>query len=260
MKYRPLISVITVSFNAVKTIEQTILSVINQTYPNVEYIIIDGGSTDGTLDVIKKYQDKIAYWVSEPDRGIYDAMNKGIAKAKGDIIGIINADDWYELDAIESVVNHLNKSKDNSIYYGRLNMRQGNKILYASDVPQKLNGLKKGMVISHPTVFVSKNIYQKEGGFSTDYKIASDWDFILRMYLKGYVFIPIDRVIANFNIGGVSSGISIKTLEELHIIRKKNKVYKIIDFYYLYDMIKLSIFGKYTYAFSLWKNKIFYKK
>ena len=90
----PLITIITVSYNAVKTIEDTIVSVLGQTYNNIEYIIIDGGSTDGTLDIIKKYQDKITYWVSEPDKGIYDAMNKGIAKANGELIGIINSDDW----------------------------------------------------------------------------------------------------------------------------------------------------------------------
>ena len=91
-----LISVVTVSYNAVLTIEQTILSVINQTYPNVEYIIIDGGSTDGTVDIIKKYADKIAYWVSEPDKGIYDAMNKRWLKATGDFIQFLNAGDWFE--------------------------------------------------------------------------------------------------------------------------------------------------------------------
>mgnify|MGYP001033420933 FL=1 len=108
-----LISVVTVSYNAVLTIEQTILSVINQTYPNVEYIIIDGGSTDGTVDIIKKYADKIAYWVSEPDKGIYDAMNKGGLKATGDFIQFLNAGDWFENEhVIEKIFKDWYKRVD----------------------------------------------------------------------------------------------------------------------------------------------------
>lgn len=104
MKNNPLISVVTVSYNAVLTIEQTILSVINQTYPHIEYIIIDGGSTDGTVDIIKKYANRIAYWVSEPDKGIYDAMNKGIRTAKGEWINFMNAGDlFYSKDTLEKV-------------------------------------------------------------------------------------------------------------------------------------------------------------
>ena len=107
-----LISVITVSYNAVSTIEQTILSVINQTYSNIEYIIIDGGSTDGTIDIIRRYEDKIAYWVSEPDRGIYDAMNKGASKANGEYIAFLNSDDWYELDAVSIIAQFADGKTD----------------------------------------------------------------------------------------------------------------------------------------------------
>ena len=112
-----LISIVTVSYNAVLTIEQTILSVINQTYPNVEYIIIDGGSTDGTVDIIKKYANKIAYWVSEPDKGIYDAMNKGGLKATGDFIQFLNAGDWFENEhVIEKIFKDWYKRVD--VIYG----------------------------------------------------------------------------------------------------------------------------------------------
>lgn len=117
MKNNILISVVTVSYNAVATIEQTLLSVINQTYPNIEYIIIDGGSTDGTVDIIKKYADEIVYWISEPDKGIYDAMNKGIKKANGEWINFINAgDSYYDKKSIEQIV--LSFHEEGIIYYG----------------------------------------------------------------------------------------------------------------------------------------------
>ncbi len=113
MSKLPLVSIITVVYNGAKTLEQTILSVLNQTYKNIEYIIIDGESTDGTLDIIEMYRDKISTCISEPDEGLYDAMNKGVSIANGELIGIINSDDWFEKNAVElvvsSYVNNLNK-------------------------------------------------------------------------------------------------------------------------------------------------------
>lgn len=115
-----LISIVTVSYNAVLTIEQTILSVINQTYPNVEYIIIDGGSTDGTVDIIKKYEDKIAYWVSEPDKGIYDAMNKGVVVATGEWINFMNAGDIFtDGDVIDKLFHQIRGKKRCVSKFGR---------------------------------------------------------------------------------------------------------------------------------------------
>ncbi|MDO4880112.1 MAG: glycosyltransferase family 2 protein [Capnocytophaga sp.] len=261
MKNSPLISIITVSYNAVKTIEDTILSVINQTYPNIEYIIIDGGSTDGTLDIIKKYQERIAYWVSEPDKGIYDAMNKGIAKATGELVGIINSDDWYELDAIENVLSLYEETNTPMIYHGGLNViKEDNAIFYTSKAPIKINRLKKGMIINHPATFVPKKIYEDIGGFSTSYKIASDYDFILRAFMKGYSFKPIHNVLANFRIGGVSTSISKGSLKELHTIRKNNNTYTLLDKYYIYDMFKYIIAGKYLHSISLIKNKFLASK
>lgn len=108
-KKLPLVSIVTVSYNAVSTIEQTILSVINQSYPNIEYIVIDGGSTDGTVDIIKKYSDRIAYWVSEPDKGMYDALRKGFSRITGSFCCYINSDDFYALSAIETVAEVFQK-------------------------------------------------------------------------------------------------------------------------------------------------------
>ncbi len=119
--HKPLMSIITVVFNGEKFLEQTIQSVINQTYKNIEYIIIDGGSTDGTLDIIKKYKDKIDYWASEKDEGIYDAMNKGIKVAKGKYLAFINADDWYEDNALNHVFSAYSQNQNIDFFYGNLN-------------------------------------------------------------------------------------------------------------------------------------------
>lgn len=117
----PLISIITVVYNGEKYLEQTIQSVINQTYKNIEYIVIDGGSTDGTLDIIKKYEEHISYWVSESDKGLYDAMNKGIGVAKGELIGMINSDDWYELEAVE-IMAEAYKNNPTKVYFMQTDM------------------------------------------------------------------------------------------------------------------------------------------
>ncbi|MCB0383237.1 MAG: glycosyltransferase, partial [Psychroserpens sp.] len=117
MTKEPLISIITVVFNGEKYLQQTIDSVTNQTYKNIEYIIIDGGSTDETLNIIKANESHIDFWISERDNGLYDAMNKGISKAKGELIGMINSDDWYELNAVETVVNTYLKNPEKRIFH-----------------------------------------------------------------------------------------------------------------------------------------------
>lgn len=199
----PLVSIITVVFNAAATIERTIQSVLSQSYGNIEYIIIDGGSTDGTLDVIDKYRDRFAYFVSEPDGGIYDAMNKGIRKATGDIIGLLNADDWYEPGAIQSVADAFT-GDDVDIVYGGIFLvdSRGEKRMH------KRGDLEKcftGMPIPHPATFVCKKAYEKYGLFDTSYRIAGDHDLVLRMYVQGARFKAMNAVTTNFSLSGISS-------------------------------------------------------
>lgn len=220
----PLITIITVSYNAVKTIEDTIVSVLGQTYNNIEYIIIDGGSTDGTLDIIKKYQDKITYWVSEPDKGIYDAMNKGIAKANGELIGIINADDWYELNAIEQSVE-IYKQERFDVLYGNMNFLRRKGYILKITPPENIKKIKKKMIICHPSCFITKNAYNKWGLYDKSFKIAADYDLLLRYYIKGAIFKKVNFLIANFREGGVSSYFSIKNFLENIKARKNNKVF-----------------------------------
>ncbi|KQT17890.1 hypothetical protein ASG31_03900 [Chryseobacterium sp. Leaf404] len=250
----PLISIITVVYNGENTIRQTIESVLNQTYKNIEYIIVDGKSTDKTLDIIDDYKDRIAHVISEKDKGIYDAMNKGIALAKGKVIGLINADDYYENDAVEHIARHYQPGMVN--YYGAMRSIDEDGKTFVSPPVQHLDKLKRGMVVSHPSLFVNNEVYEKYGVFSLDYKVAADWDFTLRCFMKGVTFIKIEKIISNFRIGGVSGALSKKHLRELSVIRKKNGAAGTVDFYYLYDSLRFFIFGKHLYRLFLLKKKI----
>lgn len=197
---KPLISIITVVFNGEKYLEQTIQSVINQTYDNVEYIIIDGGSNDGTLDIIKKYDEAIDYWVSEPDEGIYDAMNKGIQTATGKFIAFINADDWYEEQAIDYVIEAYSQEHNIDFFYGNLNyIKENGKVVLWEG-----NRGKNGLEIPHPTCFIRSSILKKDL-FNTDFKIAADAELILRLFNSNIESLYINKVIANFRDGGISS-------------------------------------------------------
>ena len=208
---KPIVSIITVCLNSEKNIVQTIESVLNQTYKNIEYIIIDGGSTDKTLEYIREYHPKFngrMNWITEKDEGLYFAMNKGIKMASGNILGIINSDDWYEKNAIECVVNEYINNPDIEFFYGNLNWINEEKNTNNLSVPMKdLNNYtyRYWMPFAHPTAFVCKKVYEKLGVFDTKYKIASDYDFILRCMDNGIKFKYINATLSNFREGGVSS-------------------------------------------------------
>lgn len=192
----PLITIVTVSYNAVETIEKTILSVINQTYYNIEYIIVDGGSTDGTVDIIKKYVDKITYWVSEPDKGIYDAMNKGIIKASGQWINFMNVGDWFNNNnVISDVVSQIN---DNAIIvYGDIIKMLPDIQYYERAEPLTL--LKRKMVFSHQATFVRTD-YHKKYLFDLSFRSSADYHFIYNSYYKRNVlFQYIPLLVANYD-------------------------------------------------------------
>ena len=196
---KPLISVVTVVHNGEKHLKQTINSVIAQDYDNVEYIIIDGGSTDGTLDIIKKYEDQINYWVSEPDSGIYDAMNKGISLCTGDYIAFLNADDWYPENSIELVVNASIKLKPDYIF-GDMDLYNEN-VFVGKRKPYKY---KYGTPMGHQAFFVKTSL-MKESPFDITYKMAADYDFMIKLIKTNHSCIQVNKSLANFRITGASS-------------------------------------------------------
>ncbi|HVY75136.1 MAG TPA: glycosyltransferase family 2 protein [Puia sp.] len=195
----PLISVVTIVLNGEKHLEQTIRSVLEQTYPNKQYIIIDGGSTDGSLDIIRRYEKDIHYWNSEKDKGISDAFNKGVAHATGDIIGIINADDWLEPYALELVAGYMGTG---DICYGNIQLWKNEK----KELIQKGNVelLTREMTIHHPTVFIKQKVYETFGGYDVRYRCAMDYDLLLRLRVNQCNFVYIPRVLSNMRWGGFS--------------------------------------------------------
>jgi glycosyltransferase involved in cell wall biosynthesis len=204
------VSIITISYNSEKTIEDTIRSVISQSWNEMEYIIIDGGSSDSTKNIIEKYRNKISHFVSEPDHGIYDAMNKGLKLASGDLIGIINSDDIFaDENVIRDVVIQIEKEKTDSIYADLVYVQREdvNKILrYWKAGPYKPGHFRKGWMPPHPTFFVRKKIYDQHGYFNTDLKSAADYEIMLRFierYKISVSYLP--RIITKMRIGGKSN-------------------------------------------------------
>lgn len=204
----PLVSIITVVFNGEQTIEQAIQSVLRQDYANIEYIIIDGASTDRTMAVVGKYRDQISTIISEQDEGIYDAMNKGIGLARGELIGMINSDDWYEENIISRVVEQYLESGDNCVYHGRLRIVDENGVQTGIQNPvvDSRFFMRVDCSVCHPTTFIPRRLYQKYGLYDTAFEIAADYDLLLRLYLKKIPFIYLDAFISNFRMGGLSWG------------------------------------------------------
>lgn len=221
----PKITIITVARNAVATIEQTILSVLNQTYPNIEYIIIDGASTDGTIEIIKKYEDKIDYWISEPDTGIYNAMNKGIDHATGDWYFFLGSDDIL-IDKIENIMNDLKNS--NCIYYGNVKLLSNNQIYLG-----KFNSIKLiSRNIPHQAIFYPKRVFETFK-YDIKYKILADYVLNIQCWGK-FKFNYINRVIVLYNDKGISSVVHDKLF-----FKNKQKIFLHNMPYYAYPYIIL---------------------
>ena len=239
----PLITIITVAYNAVKDIENTILSVLNQTYPNIEYIIIDGGSTDGTLDIIKKYEGKISYWVSEPDKGIYDAMNKGALKATGEWLNFMNAGDtFYNQQVLEKVFKD-NDWSDTDVIYGDVIIKYLKKTKLKK--PLFLEKIERQMAFCHQGSFV-RTMLQKQYLFNTTYKISADYNFFHQLYIEGKHFHYLNFVIAKFLFGGLSSNAITKMfVESWHIAGTK------YNNFYIYTILKVKIIEKIKRLFRL---------
>lgn len=212
----PFFTVITVVRNGDKTLQQCIDSIKSQSFRDLEYLIIDGGSTDNTLKIIESNSEIIDYCISEPDNGIYSAMNKALQISRGKFIGILNSDDFYQPDTLNKVREIILKNPETSIIYGALrylsNMRLEH-FIHFQELDKKM--------IFHPTCFVSRECYRRVGNFNTRYRIAADYEFMMRCRNLNAKFTGTLEVLANFSEGGVSSRHKLRSIFETAVIRVK---------------------------------------
>ena len=203
------ISIITVCFNSEKTIEKTFKSVQSQTHKNIEYIVVDGGSKDSTLDLIKKNESIVSKWISEPDKGLYDAMNKGIEMATGDIVGILNSDDIFtDEKVLENVANFHLKNKNIDASVGNIIQfnEEGKTVRKYSAKNWSPEKLKIGFMPAHPAIFFKRDLFKKYGLYHLDFTIGADYELITRFFLQHKITWKFsDITTTSMLIGGVSS-------------------------------------------------------
>ena len=205
----PLFSLITVVYNGARYLEETIQSVLQQDYQHIEYIIIDGGSTDGSLEIIKKYENQLTYWVSEPYDGIYHAMNEGIQQATGDLIGFLNADDYLLPGSLERVADRFVDTLAHIFYGNQLLVWESNGEQLSKKCVPNVHVMKKKMGIFHPASYVRRDVFSELGLFDESLKLAGDYEFMLRAYLSRYTFCYVDTLITAFRLGGRSSSFKV---------------------------------------------------
>lgn len=208
-----MISIITATFNSAKTLKDTIQSVLRQTNKDFEYLIIDGGSTDETIDIVKSYESEFSgrlKWVSEKDQGIYDAMNKGIMMASGDVVGILNSDDYFTSDDILQTVDNAFKSHEIDAIYGDIHfIRDGNPqkcVRYYSSRMFRPFWLRFGFMPAHPSFYCKREIFDKAGLYSLDYKIGADYEMMVRLFKRHKIkSLYVNKDFVTMRTGGASN-------------------------------------------------------
>ena len=244
------VSIITVCLNSEKTIRDTIASVLSQDFPNIEYIIIDGGSKDKTLSIVHEYEDRIEKIINEPDEGLYDAMNKGINIASGEVIGILNSDDFFENDnIINVVVNAFEKNPTVDLVFGDLvyvrpdNLNQI--VRYYSSLNFRSWKPRFGWIPPHPSTFMKRSVYEKFGVYNVSFKIAADYEFFVRvLQVHKLSFYQIPKVLVRMRVGGVStSGFksSYRLTQEIVKACKLNGIYTNLFFVLSHFSVKKSV-------------------
>lgn len=263
----PLVSIVTVVYNGATHLADAMLSVLNQPYDNVEYIIIDGGSSDGSLAIVKQYEHAIDYWISEPDSGIYDAMNKGIKLANGRIVGLLNSDDTLAADCIQKIVASFQANPNGEYTVGSVELINESGVIYG-----KLSPLAKErrdrrrfleMPAPHLSMFVLRSTYERFRFFDTAFKLRADYDFILRLMAADIPVIELPFSVGFFRSGGKSGGMA-TWLETRAVLRKNGAAWWQAEYAFLRSVIKSNLgamFPKviieYLKRFTLSKNEYY---
>lgn len=222
------VSIITVCYNRKSTIEQSIKSVLGQDYPNIEYIIIDGNSTDGTKEVIQSYSNRIAKFISEPDKGMYDAINKGLSMATGDLVGLMHSDDvFYDKTVVSKIVSAFKSAPDTDGLYGNgiyiSNDAEGRIVRNRIGGPYNFKKIKSGWLPLHPTVYLKKSLIEKYGSYNLDFKIASDTEFLLRYLFQHKInMVYLDEYVVRMRMGGLSTNYK----RAFEVLREDYRIYK----------------------------------
>lgn len=223
--FPPKVSIITVVFNAGKKLARTIESVLSQDYKNIEYIIVDGGSTDGSLEVIRKYRSRLSSWLSEPDEGIYDAMNKGLKMATGDLVGFLNSGDSFRNSAVKSAVSLAAPDFRNSIVCGavrRFDLESDLEFVNTRSSDDLSRRLRR-MPINHPATFVGMDVFRAIGPFDVEFQLSADYEFVMRAIAMGVGITYTEQVLTDMELGGISETPKtiLRRAKENHLIRSR---------------------------------------
>lgn len=236
-------TIITAVYNGENTLERAMRSVLEQERGDFEfeYIIVDGASTDRTAEIVRKYEGRLARFVSEPDRGMYDAMNKGIAMATGEWVGILNADDWYEADTLAQVAREVELHPEAELVHCDLTMWKGpGKYVQHGNPDGQIRGCR--MTMHHPGSFVKKSVYDRIGGYDIRYKLAADFDFVFRCRDENVRMLYLPRTLVNMTFGGRGKQEYLCSLRETRMIAERHGISPLIC--------------KIEYCKSIWKARI----
>ncbi len=242
----PKLSIITVNLNNVSGLRKTIKSVVNQTYTDYEYFIIDGGSTDSSVEVIKEYADKITFWISEPDGGIYDAMNKGIKSSSGDVLFFLNSGDLlHDENVIKEVADIIFVNQEYDIYYGNI-LAKDERTSFISGRNLGSKDFKLGYLPDHQATFIRRNMFTLFGLYNIKYKIFADYDFVLKCFKKHKKFYYLDKIVSVYRLGGFST----EDYSYLILILKYFGLFPFLKARYLQKHLKQKLLKKIAYVIS----------